>query len=245
MTELEKIQYTKSFIDKLANGINPLNGEVIPENELLNNERISRCMHYVSSILETVYIRMNDVELNTTAPKVNKSSYNITVQEGEQFAYEEEMSLGEIARRLNRLANLRATRRITKRMIAKWLVNEGLAYNDFDINPNRGFKRITQEGRKLGFDDEVLEGTRGKYAVIICNNEAQRYIVEHANIIAEKYDIMAGKPELSGRAWDDAQEGRLIEMFDAGMRIVDIAKELKRTPTAIRSRLKRLNLIEV
>ena len=32
MTELEKLVYTKSFIDKLANGINPLDDSTIPEN---------------------------------------------------------------------------------------------------------------------------------------------------------------------------------------------------------------------
>ena len=31
MTELEKIAYAKSFIDKLAKGINPLNDMPIPE----------------------------------------------------------------------------------------------------------------------------------------------------------------------------------------------------------------------
>ena len=52
MTELEKILYAKSFIDKLANGINPLDGTAVPDGELLNNVRIARCFFYVSSLLE-------------------------------------------------------------------------------------------------------------------------------------------------------------------------------------------------
>lgn len=43
MTELEKNEYTKSLIDKLANGINPLNDMPIPENDIVNNVRLSRC----------------------------------------------------------------------------------------------------------------------------------------------------------------------------------------------------------
>lgn len=46
MDEVEKIKYTKAFIDSLAEEINPLNGEPIPEDDLLNNIRISRCMFY-------------------------------------------------------------------------------------------------------------------------------------------------------------------------------------------------------
>ena len=52
MDEVEKIKYTKEFIDSLAEEINPLNGKPIPEDDLLNNVRISRCMFYVSTLLD-------------------------------------------------------------------------------------------------------------------------------------------------------------------------------------------------
>jgi GTP pyrophosphokinase len=52
MTELEKIAYAKSFIDKLANGINPLDDTPIPDDDIVNNVRLSRCFFYVSSILQ-------------------------------------------------------------------------------------------------------------------------------------------------------------------------------------------------
>ena len=57
VTELEKIEYAKSFIDKLANGINPLDNTPIPEDDIANNVRISRCFFYVSGILEDVIVR--------------------------------------------------------------------------------------------------------------------------------------------------------------------------------------------
>ena len=41
MTELEKIAYTKTFIDKLANGINPLDDTQIPEGEVAANPRMA------------------------------------------------------------------------------------------------------------------------------------------------------------------------------------------------------------
>ena len=54
MTELEKIAYAKSFIDKLANGTNPLDDTPIPENDIANNVRLSRCFFYVSDILRQI-----------------------------------------------------------------------------------------------------------------------------------------------------------------------------------------------
>jgi hypothetical protein len=54
MTELEKIAYAKSFIDKLANGVNPIDDTVIPDGDVVNNVRLSRCFFYVSDILRQV-----------------------------------------------------------------------------------------------------------------------------------------------------------------------------------------------
>ena len=42
--DLELLKHAKSYIEKMANGINPLTGEKIPNNELINNVRISRCL---------------------------------------------------------------------------------------------------------------------------------------------------------------------------------------------------------
>ena len=54
MTEVEKIEYAKSFIDKLANGINPLDDTAIKEDDVVNNVRLSRCFFYVSDVLRQV-----------------------------------------------------------------------------------------------------------------------------------------------------------------------------------------------
>ncbi len=54
MTEIEKIEYAKSFIDKLANGINPIDDSQIKEDDMINNVRISRCLFFVSDVLRQV-----------------------------------------------------------------------------------------------------------------------------------------------------------------------------------------------
>lgn len=48
---IELLKHAKGYIEKMANGINPLTDEKIPDNELINNVRISRCLFYVNDIL--------------------------------------------------------------------------------------------------------------------------------------------------------------------------------------------------
>ena len=54
MTEIEKIAYAKSFIDKLAIGIDPTNGTLIPDGEVALNPRLSKCFLYVADILSKI-----------------------------------------------------------------------------------------------------------------------------------------------------------------------------------------------
>ena len=54
MTELEKMQRAKMYIDKLANGIDPLTDNEMTDDRTLNNVRVSRCLFYVSEVLGKV-----------------------------------------------------------------------------------------------------------------------------------------------------------------------------------------------
>ena len=40
MTELEKIERGKMYMDKLANGINPIDDTMTPDDDLINNVRV-------------------------------------------------------------------------------------------------------------------------------------------------------------------------------------------------------------
>ena len=54
MTELETVQRAKMYMDKLAQGIDPISGQELPEDSALNNVRLARCFFYVSGILDQV-----------------------------------------------------------------------------------------------------------------------------------------------------------------------------------------------
>ena len=100
MTELEKIEYAKSFIDKLANGINPLDNTPIPENDIANNVRLARCFFYVSTILQK--------EIERERRKVSKEKkstrlpFSITYEQLQNFEYSSNpISVSAMGRKIN------------------------------------------------------------------------------------------------------------------------------------------------
>ena len=52
--EVEKIEKAKAVLEKIANGVNPLNGEQIQNDGLLNDARIVRCFYFITEVLDNV-----------------------------------------------------------------------------------------------------------------------------------------------------------------------------------------------
>jgi hypothetical protein len=104
MTELEKIAYAKSFIDRLANGINPLDDTPIPEGDIANNVRLSRCFFYVSSILEREIAR--ELKKLPKEPKPARIAFAVTPEQLEKYEYEAfPISASVLARKIVGLAD--------------------------------------------------------------------------------------------------------------------------------------------
>lgn len=54
MTELETLERARMYMEKLANGINPIDGVPAPDEDVINNVRLSRCFFYVADVLRQV-----------------------------------------------------------------------------------------------------------------------------------------------------------------------------------------------
>lgn len=52
MTELDKLKRARMYIEQLANGIDPITGDELSDDTILNNIRLSRCFFYISEILQ-------------------------------------------------------------------------------------------------------------------------------------------------------------------------------------------------
>ncbi len=185
MTELEKLEYTKSFIDKLANGINPLDDTPIPEGDLLNNVRLSRCMFYVSDILRQV-IENGGTQKQKKAPKLH---FSITLEQLSKYAFSEyPISVSEIAKKLYSLAENESMDKLTYKDITAWLLQVGMLCERPNSN-NKMKKYPTVEGHQLGISYENRQGSQGEYEVVVYNKEAQQFILDNIEaVIALKYN---------------------------------------------------------
>ena len=179
MTELEKIAHAKSFIDKLANGINPLDDTPIPDDDIANNVSLARCFFYVSDILRQVY-ENGGVTKPKRAPKI---PFEVSLEQLDKFEYSEEpIAVSEIAKRIYAMADNENMEKVSYRQINQWLLNIGMLYLH-DFGGKKPVKRPTEEGNQIGITVETRMGRYGEYQVVLYNEDAQRFILDNLEAV--------------------------------------------------------------
>lgn len=236
MTELEMINRAKTYIDKLANGVNPLTDEPVSENDIVNNVRISRCFFYISDLLR----RFAEGGFPEAAKKGKKQPFIITEEQRKRFEFSETpISVSEIARRFNAAVNTEGAVQMRYSGIIFWLIESGLLSVD-RREDGREVKLPTAAGMELGISQEVRSGANGSYTVVVYNENAQRYIVDNIDAILEAEKL---RFKMQGMPWSQAEDEFLEEQAARGIPVYDIALALKRNISSVRARTKKLGLV--
>ena len=181
MTDVEKIEYAKGFIDKLANGINPINDEPIPENDIANNVRLSRCFFYVSDILRQV-IENGGIKATRT-PKPKKQEFSLTPEQRLSLqASNVPLTVSEISKHLNSFINEETTKLLGVTAITNWLSDAGFLATVTLAN-GKHRKNPTLRGKEIGIFTEERTGKYGTYISILYNAKAQQFIFDNLEAI--------------------------------------------------------------
>jgi len=183
MTELEKIAYAKLFIDKLANGINPLDDTPIPDGDIANNVRLSRCFFYVSDILRQV-IDNGGVDPRREAERPRKQDFHLSAsQRSRLLVSSQPITVSEIANNLNGLIDPQQMKKITGAAINKWLLSVGFL-EIITLSNGKKRKGPTDRGNKAGIFIDERSGQFGQYYVVLFTAEAQQLIYDNLEAIS-------------------------------------------------------------
>lgn len=183
MTEQEKLQRAKYYMDCLANGMNPLDGTSIPEQDVVNQVKISRCLFYVADVLRR-QIELQEKKGERHAGK-QKLPFHITKEE--QLQYEPSQTpipASAIGRQINEILGGKGMRKVTYRAISEWLVSVGLLEEE-KIDSGKSRKVPTASGIAMGITTELRTGMRGVYPCIVYDENAQDFVVENLNEIMD------------------------------------------------------------
>lgn len=182
MTELETMKRAKEYIDKLANGIDPLTDELIKDDSVLNNVRISRCLFYVSGVLQEVID--NGGKTVRAASEDSRLPFTITPEQKAMIPLSETpvgvMDFAKVIGSVlpDNIKPLSATK------ITGWLLDN--EYLTEEISGGKRRKISTAKGESVGII--TVDGTSRTgipYRKNIYTIDAQRFIIENLELINE------------------------------------------------------------
>ena len=177
MNENEKLLKAKSYLDKLANGINPITNELASENDTINNIHISRCLFYVSDVLRNLIENNN----NPQKKKNSKISFSVTPQQLADYVFDDNpITVTEITKKLNNLIDTEEMKGIKTTSITNWLIKINMLEYFADEN-GKNHKIPTENGIQLGI---TTQERLGMYGSVLYDSNVQQFILDNIDTIA-------------------------------------------------------------
>jgi len=180
LNENEKLLKAKSYLDKLANGINPITNELASENDTINNIHISRCLFYVSDVLRNLIENNN----NPKKKKNSKIPFSVTPQQLADYVFDDNpITVTEITKKLNSLIDTEEMKGIKTTSITNWLIKINMLEYLADEN-GKNHKIPTENGIQLGITTQERLGMYGSYKVVLYDSNVQQFILVNIDTIA-------------------------------------------------------------
>lgn len=177
--DINLVSHAKDYIDDLAKGVNPFTKEEVNENDIINNVKISRCLFYVSEILDEV-ISNGGVNKSFKPKQIDFNIDSIDIDSIE--ISDTPVTVSIIAQRVN-AAKPENMKKLKVTAITNWLVSINML-EVITIN-NKNIKKVTASGEDLGLTEEERLGHYGRYFAVTYNKNAQQFVIDNINSIID------------------------------------------------------------
>ena len=182
MTELEKLERARMYLDKLANGIDPLTDQELPDDTMLNNVRLARCFFYAADVLRRVIENGGEVQ---AAKKAKKQGFLLTPEQLESFHVSASpVSISELVEKINAIIDTDKMKKISTTAITNWLLEKGFLQETIKADGKKS-RLPSQQGLDIGLSTEDRVTVRGSFTVVLYNADAQTFILDHLGAITE------------------------------------------------------------
>ena len=184
MEEIEKLKTAKQYLNDLANGVDTLSGSALPEENCVNQLRVSRCLFYVASVLDKVIENGGGVGARVKKPK--KAVFALSEEEKSAVEITEKPALlSEFVDRVNKNIDLTAMKKVSAKAFTDWMIANGILEEKLVNAKNRKFP--TALGSNLGIVTEQRQGMYGQYTVLLYQKSAQEFLIDNLDEIVGDY----------------------------------------------------------
>lgn len=184
MTELDIMKRAKQYIESLAKGIDPITGNEIKDDDIVNNVRISRCLFYTAEILQKVIDNGGEVQ-REKVKRSERLQFSLTDDQIKALKPEsDDLFISKVAKIINAQIDEYRMKKLQTKTINSWLTEEGFLTEVIVNGQTR--KNPTSAGENIGI--KLLNYMTGNGTWVkgcVYSPEAQQFIFDNIDVIAE------------------------------------------------------------
>ena len=178
MTELEKMEHAKQYLDQLADGIDPLTGRGLPDDTVLNQVRLSRCFFYVSDVLRRVIENGGEIQRKAVR-KEKMAEFFLSEEQKEKVELSNlPLPITKVLEHINAVVDETVMKKLKRTVCTNWLLEEG--YLQEDIVGGKRRRVPSPKGAMIGLNAQEKESMSGvPYLQVFYDRTAQQFLLDH------------------------------------------------------------------
>ena len=177
-----KLDVAIKYVERLADGCNPVNNVPLENEDILNNPNIIRCMYFIKDVLEEV--RRNGGVIGGKAGKAPTFPFPIEVLD--EFAYTEDKSITHVLNQIYEPIADMNVKKISVTKVTAALKEEGYLLDEPNPETGKTRKIPSEKGKQLGIYLVEREYNGRMYESVTYNKNAQEYVVGLIKKLAEE-----------------------------------------------------------
>lgn len=174
--DMRKLETAIVYLQRIADGNNPINNLPADEDSVLNNPNVIRCMFFVKEVLEEV--KRNNGYVGKKSKKSDKADFPIEVLSS--FSYKEDKAISKFVEQINELIDENIYKKINYKSITQWLKLNGFLQEEYSQEFSKTITLPTEKGIQIDIRAERRNSSSGaEYMLVIYGKQAQEYIVKN------------------------------------------------------------------
>ena len=167
----KKLRVAIDWISKLANGTNPIDGSTLPDNDIVNNVHISRCLFFVANLLEDIGKK------KPSSKKQYELEFQLTPEIVSNVYIADRTGIAMFVKEINKMIpeNMKP---LSASKVTQWLVSVGYL-EEKERGDGHKYKAPTELGISIGITSVWKEGTKGQYLAVSYDANAQIFLLEN------------------------------------------------------------------
>lgn len=187
--DLKRLEVAVQYIRRMAEGRNPVTNRPAPDNDVLTNINVNRCLKFVEEILTDVHKAGGQVGAlpRKSAPRPSLAEtfpYEIL----SEFQYEQDQQISYLLNQIARALPEDQKMPVAATVITNWMRENGYLEKRMMQDIGKENSVPTEKGMQLGLYSEKAGMGQNMYYRVYYNEKAQRFIVDNFRRILTEYE---------------------------------------------------------